>query len=103
MGFLGEEAAAKAHYHLILAADVFMYLDDLAPVLKAAAAATAPSGLIAFSVETHDGDGVILRDTLALRPWRGACARRARRSGPESCQPRFRRDSHRKGYAGARA
>lgn len=64
LGFLGHEAAAKARYHLIAAADVFMYLDDLAPVLKAAALVLAPSGMIAFSVETHDGDGVILRDTL---------------------------------------
>ncbi len=64
LGFLGGEVQAKAQYHLILAADVFMYLDDLAPVLKAAARVLAPSGLIAFSVETHDGDGVMLRDTL---------------------------------------
>ena len=63
-GFLGQEAAAKARYHLILAADVLMYLDDLAPVLKAAAQVLAPSGLIAFSLETHGGDGVILRETL---------------------------------------
>jgi predicted TPR repeat methyltransferase len=41
-----------------------MYLDDLALVLKAAAKVLAPTGLIAFSVETHDGEGVILRDTL---------------------------------------
>jgi predicted TPR repeat methyltransferase len=61
---LADEAAAKARFHLILAADVFMYLDDLAPVLKAAAAVLTPSGSIAFSVETHDGDGVTLRDTL---------------------------------------
>ena len=64
LGFLGGEAQAKAHYHLILAADVFMYLDGLAPVLTAAAQVLAPSGSIAFSVETHDSDGVILRDTL---------------------------------------
>ncbi|MSO66913.1 MAG: methyltransferase domain-containing protein [Pseudolabrys sp.] len=63
-GFLDEEAKAKARYHLILAADMFMYLDDLAPVLNAAAAVLAPSAQIAFSVETHDGEGVILRDTL---------------------------------------
>ena len=64
LGFLGDEAAAKARYHLILAADVFMYLDDLAPVLKAATLVLAPSGSVAFSVETHAGDGVTLRDTL---------------------------------------
>ena len=62
--FLGQEAAAKARYHIIVAADVFVYLAELAPVLKAAAAVLAPSASIAFSVETHDGDGVILRETL---------------------------------------
>ena len=64
MSFLAAEAAAKARYHLILAADVLVYFDDLAPVLQAAAQVLAPGGLIAFSVETHDGDGVILRETL---------------------------------------
>ena len=64
IGFLGQEAEADARYHLILAADVFMYLDGLAPGLAAAAATLAPSGLVAFSVENHDGDGVILRETL---------------------------------------
>ena len=64
VGFLGAEAAANVRYHLILAADVFMYLDNLAPVLKASAAVLAPSAVVAFSVETHDGDGVMLRDTL---------------------------------------
>ena len=62
--FLASEATAKARYHLIVAADVFMYLDDLAPVLTAAAQVLAPSAMIAFSVETHDGDGVLLRETL---------------------------------------
>ena len=62
--FLAGEAAAKARYHLILAADVFMYLADLSAVLRAAAQVLAPSAIIAFSVETHDGDGVILRETL---------------------------------------
>jgi predicted TPR repeat methyltransferase len=64
LALLAGEAAAKVHYHLILAADVFMYLDDLGPVLKAAAAVLAPSGSIAFSVETHAADGVILGDSL---------------------------------------
>lgn len=62
--FLASEAAAQARYHLIVAADVFMYLADLAPVLRVAATALVPSALLAFSVETHDGDGVILRETL---------------------------------------
>jgi predicted TPR repeat methyltransferase len=62
--FLRAEANAAKRYDLILAADLFGYLDDLAPLLKAAAQVLAPNGLIAFSAETHDGDGVILRDTL---------------------------------------
>jgi predicted TPR repeat methyltransferase len=64
LDFLRGETAAKARYPLILAADMFMYLDDLAPVLKAAAPVLASPGMITFSVETHDGDGIILRDTL---------------------------------------
>ena len=64
LAFLAAQAASKTKYDLVVAADVFMYLGDLAPVLKAVAAVLAPSALIAFSVETHDGDGVMLRDTL---------------------------------------
>ena len=62
--FLAGEAAIAARYHLILAADVFAYFDDLGAVLNASAQVLARGGLLAFSVETHDGDGVILRDTL---------------------------------------
>jgi len=64
LDFLINEAAAGARYDLILAADLFGYLDDLAPVLGAAASVLAPGGLLVFSAETHDGAGVILRDTL---------------------------------------
>ena len=92
--FLADEAAAQARYHLIVAADVFMYLADLSAVLKAAAAVLAPSAMIAFSVETHDGDGVIAARDLALCARRGACARGARRGRVATRQPRFRRDSH---------
>ncbi len=63
-GFLASEAKIKARYHFVLAADVFMYFDDLAPVFKAVAQVLAPRGEIAFSVETHDGAGIILRETL---------------------------------------
>ena len=56
--------AETARYDLVLAADVYMYLDDLRPVLKEAAKVLKPDAIVAFSVETHDGDGVILRDTL---------------------------------------
>jgi len=62
--YLTDEAKIAAHYHLVLAADVFMYFDDLGPVLKATAQVVAPAGQLSFSVETHDGDGVLLRETL---------------------------------------
>ena len=57
-------ATEERQFDLIVAADVFVYLDDLAPVLHLAARRLAASGAIAFSVETHAGHGVILRDTL---------------------------------------
>lgn len=62
VAFLNAEPAR--HYDLAMAADLFGYLDDLAPALAATARVLAPGGLIVFSAETHDGDGVILRDTL---------------------------------------
>jgi predicted TPR repeat methyltransferase len=62
--FLANEAAQGARNELIVAADVLIYVDALAPLVASAARVLAPSGLIAFDVETHDGEGSILRDTL---------------------------------------
>ncbi|HXZ46393.1 MAG TPA: methyltransferase domain-containing protein [Pseudolabrys sp.] len=64
VAFLAGEANIGARYHLMLAADVFMYLDELGTALKAAARVLASPGRFAFTVETHDGEGVILRETL---------------------------------------
>jgi len=49
---------------LVVAADAFVYLGDLEPVCREAARVLTPSGLLAFSVETHPGPGVILGETL---------------------------------------
>jgi predicted TPR repeat methyltransferase len=49
---------------LVVAADAFVYLADLAPVCRQAARVLVPRGLLAFSVETHPGPGVILGGTL---------------------------------------
>jgi predicted TPR repeat methyltransferase len=62
--FLDAQADARALYHLVLAADVFVYVSDLAPVVAAAARVLAPAGLFAFTVEAHSGDGVVLQPTL---------------------------------------
>lgn len=55
---LGGRATACAD--LILAADVLIYLHDLAPVLAQVTRVLAPGGLLAFTAESHGGDGVIL-------------------------------------------
>jgi predicted TPR repeat methyltransferase len=49
---------------LILAADAMVYLADLAPVLQEARRVLVSSGLLAFTVETHGGEGVILGEGL---------------------------------------
>ncbi|MFG1422441.1 methyltransferase domain-containing protein [Roseixanthobacter liquoris] len=49
---------------LVLAADALCYLADLDGVFRAAARALAPSGWLAFTLETHDGAGMLLRETL---------------------------------------
>jgi predicted TPR repeat methyltransferase len=41
-----------------------VYLSDLAPVLHEVKRVLAPDGLLAFTVETHGGDGVILGERL---------------------------------------
>jgi predicted TPR repeat methyltransferase len=54
----------KEAFDLILAADVFVYCSDLKPIFTAASHKLSPLGLFAFTVETHEGKYVILRDTL---------------------------------------
>lgn len=49
---------------LIFAGDAFCYLDDLAPILAESRRVLEPGGLLAFTTETHDGAGVLLRETL---------------------------------------
>ena len=55
---LGRQSAASAD--LVIAADVLIYLHDLAPVLAQVMRVLAPGGLLAFTAESHGGDGVIL-------------------------------------------
>lgn len=55
---------ADASADLILAADAMVYVADIAPVLVEAARVLTGGGLIAFTTETHDSDGVILGEGL---------------------------------------
>ena len=57
-------ARPYASADLILAADAMVYVADLAPVLAEAARVLAPGGLLAFTVETHDGEGVVIGQGL---------------------------------------
>jgi predicted TPR repeat methyltransferase len=56
--FLARETDGSAD--LVLAADVFVYLADIAPVIRDSARVLAAGGMLAFTVETHAGDGVVL-------------------------------------------
>jgi predicted TPR repeat methyltransferase len=56
----GLRSKPDASANLILAADAMVYLSDLAQVLREVKRVLTSGGLLAFTVETHGGDGVIL-------------------------------------------
>jgi predicted TPR repeat methyltransferase len=64
VAFLQAEARKPQRYALIVAADVFAYFSWLPGVIAAAARVLAPGGLLAFTVETHAGDDVLLGEKL---------------------------------------
>ena len=45
---------------LVIAADVFVYVGDLAPCFAQSARVLEPGGLLAFTVQSHDGEGVVV-------------------------------------------
>jgi predicted TPR repeat methyltransferase len=71
----GLSSKPDASADLILAADVMVYVHDLIPPLRQAARVLAPGGLLAFTVETYPGEGVILGE--GLRYAHGAACVRA--------------------------
>ncbi|RXT55807.1 hypothetical protein B6S44_06825 [Bosea sp. Tri-44] len=54
--FLASRPDASAD--LVIAADVFVYLGDLAPSFHQSARVLKAGGLLAFTVQSHDGEGV---------------------------------------------
>jgi predicted TPR repeat methyltransferase len=56
----GLRGRPDASADLILAADAMVYVADIAPLLIEAARVLAGGGLLAFTTETHGGEGVIL-------------------------------------------
>ncbi|MGY0570212.1 methyltransferase domain-containing protein [Bradyrhizobium sp. RDM12] len=60
----GLRGKADASANLVVAADAFVYLSDLAPVLTETRRVLASGGVLAFTLETHDGNGIVLGEGL---------------------------------------
>lgn len=60
--FLSRESPHSAS--LVIAADMLPYCSDLAPLMRDVARVLDDGGLFAFTTETHEGKGVLLRETL---------------------------------------
>lgn len=45
---------------LVIAADVFVYMGELGPCFSQSARVLTPGGLLAFTVQTHPGEGVVV-------------------------------------------
>lgn len=75
----GLSTKADASANLVVAADAFVYLSDLAPVLTEARRVLVSDCVLAFTLETHDGDGIVLGEGLryahATEYVRGAIAK----------------------------
>lgn len=56
----GLRGRADGSADLILAADAMVYVADLGPLMNEAQRVLAPGGLLAFTTETHTGEGVVL-------------------------------------------
>lgn len=66
LGFLEADGAVGNRYHLVIAADVFVYVADLAPVFSAVARVLAAGALFAFTLEAGIAETPILKDSLRL-------------------------------------
>jgi predicted TPR repeat methyltransferase len=60
----GLRGRPDASAELILAADAMVYLSDFAPLLGEVKRVLVPGGLLAFTAETHDGEGIIIGEGL---------------------------------------
>jgi predicted TPR repeat methyltransferase len=74
-------ATRPQSYDLVVAADVLIYLGDLAPMFGAAAAALTPGGGFAFTVESGEGDLPILKESRRFAHSRAYLERLAGQAG----------------------
>lgn len=84
VAMLADQTRGLPCYDLITAADVLVYIGDLAPLMNAAVERLTPAGMLAFSVEEHDGDsgdGYALATTGRYAHSRDYIARTARACG----------------------
>jgi predicted TPR repeat methyltransferase len=75
------EAQGEGAFDLLLAADVFVYIGDLGPVLSAAQRVMDRGALFAFTVQSHAGDGFILGPDLRYHHSETDVRRKASASG----------------------
>jgi predicted TPR repeat methyltransferase len=71
---------APAAFDLVVGADALVYIGDLGPLFAAVAGALAAQGLLAFSIETGEGDGFALGASMRFahsRPYLEATTRDA--------------------------
>jgi predicted TPR repeat methyltransferase len=73
--------AAPGVFDCILAADAFCYFGDLEPVFTASGRALAAAGLFAFSVESLEGEGYRLLESLRFAHSRAYVEEAARKAG----------------------
>lgn len=74
-------ARAPASADLVLAADVFCYVPELEPVFAQVARVLAPSGRFAFSIQTHEGEGVVIGADMRVHHAPGLMRAMAARHG----------------------
>jgi predicted TPR repeat methyltransferase len=60
----GLRSKPDASANLVLAADAMVYLADLTPLLREVKRVLVSGGVLAFTTETHDGEGVIIGEGL---------------------------------------
>ena len=96
-------ARQEAAFDLIVAADVFVYIGDLAPVFAGARAALRPGGLFAFSTEISEADGDLrLQQSLRFAHAQGYLRRLAEAGGwrIESMVEQVLREENKQGVLG---
>jgi predicted TPR repeat methyltransferase len=74
-------AATERSLHLIIAADVLVYIGDVTPLFTQIRRVLAGGGLFAFTAESHDGEGYVLGNDTRFAHSRDYIAEIARRAG----------------------